>query len=158
MKKYYLTSILLHILLLGISLASGQGSGASKKQGNGLGQEGQNENIIARPATVVDIIEIADQDEEGQEKPKEDAVNCKDWFGGIGVEMFGFDTIAVVYKGYPADKAGIKAGDIISSRSGEIRGEPGTNVLIIIQRKELTLTFNITRDKICYDGMQPVPK
>lgn len=87
-------------------------------------------------------------------------------FSGIGAEL-GQDTdkniiIIAPISGFPADKAGLKAQDIIASIDGKttsgmsvdeavsmIRGKKGTTVkLVVVRDKSQTLTFTITRDNI----------
>jgi S1-C subfamily serine protease len=71
---------------------------------------------------------------------------CVDTFGGIGVT--GFPLIESVYEGYPAFKAGLKAGDVIHSNE-EIRGKPGTKVEITVTRGDKTWTMVLIREVIC---------
>lgn len=87
-------------------------------------------------------------------------------FGGIGVRVTedpdGYLLIASVMTGYPADKAGILAGDLITAIDGAdikgqgleaadlIRGEPGTKVTLTIKRQAVAdpLTFELIRETI----------
>jgi len=71
---------------------------------------------------------------------------CVDTFGGIGLS--GFPLIESVYEGYPAFKAGLKAGDVIHSNE-EIRGKPGTKVEITVTRGDETWTMVLIREVIC---------
>jgi S1-C subfamily serine protease len=71
---------------------------------------------------------------------------CVDTFGGIGLS--GFPLIESVYEGYPAFKAGLKAGDVIHSRE-EIRGKPGTKVEITVTRGDKTWSVVLIREEIC---------
>jgi len=79
---------------------------------------------------------------------------CPDWFGGIGVTVSLGDmkTIATVHKGYPAEKAGLLPGDIITSGFFGLRGVPGTSVSIKVLRSGQEMVFNMIRDKICTTG------
>lgn len=87
------------------------------------------------------------------EKPK--LTECQDdrWYGGIGIQQdWRTNLVNEVYKGYPADKAGLRPGDIIEKQSErEIRGEPGTIIKILVYRQSTGERFvlEITRDKIC---------
>ncbi|NCD43145.1 MAG: PDZ domain-containing protein, partial [Bacteroidia bacterium] len=87
-------------------------------------------------------------------------------YGGIGalIQQQGeYVVISEPYKGFPADKAGLKAGDKIASIDGHptknrtsdevsemLKGEPGTNFEIKVIRygAEKALPFTITREKI----------
>lgn len=86
-------------------------------------------------------------------------------YGGIG-SMVGTKNNQVVvtdpYEGYPAQKADLRAGDIILEIEGKstqnkttsdiskmLKGQPGTQVKLLIQREgEGTLTKTITREEI----------
>lgn len=84
------------------------------------------------------------------------------WFGGIGIlEDELHNKVDVVYPNYPAEAAGLKAGDIIMLvEGGEIKGDPGTTVKMEIFRPSTnsTLTFSIVRDKICYGTKKETTK
>ena len=85
-------------------------------------------------------------------------------FEGIGAELGKEGEFVVIISpinGFPAEKAGIRAGDLISEIDGEsafdititdavkkIRGEKGTNVKLKIIRSGEVLDFEITRDTI----------
>lgn len=85
-------------------------------------------------------------------------------FQGIGIEMIvkdGYIEILSVFAGFPAQKAGLKAQDIILAIDGTdlaqmpldlvsplIRGEPGTKVNLTIKRGDQILQFTVTREKI----------
>ncbi len=82
-------------------------------------------------------------------------------FGGIGVVIDNKDgtiTIVNVLKGNPAEKAGLRSGDIIRKVDGEpingmtpeeiarkIRGKEGTQVKITVERKNEQMEFEVTR-------------
>lgn len=87
-------------------------------------------------------------------------------FSGIGAELGKDDAgnliVVSPIKGFPADKAGLQAQDVIVSINGEstadmqpdtaatkIRGPKGTQVTLkVVRAKSQTLTFTITRDDI----------
>jgi len=91
-------------------------------------------------------------------------------YGGIGSLVRGGDdytVISVVYKGFPADVAGIKAGDLIKKVNGislkgmttsevseKLKGNPGTSITITVERNEKEIDFTVKRERI---GIPPVP-
>ncbi len=91
-------------------------------------------------------------------------------YGGIGstVRSNGVYTIiSEVYKDFPADKAGIKAGDLLKSVDGtslkglstekvseKLKGKPGTDIDITLERNGKDIEYKLKREKIT---MPPVP-
>ena len=91
-------------------------------------------------------------------------------YGGIGslVRNNGdFTIISEVYKDCPADKAGIKAGDLLKTVDGvslkglttdkvsdKLKGKPGTEINITIERNGKDIDYLLKREKI---SMPPVP-
>jgi len=91
-------------------------------------------------------------------------------YGGIGslVRSNGdYVIVSEVYKGFPADLAGIKAGDLLKNVDGislkgyttdkvseKLKGNPGTEITIIIERNGVDKEFKLKREKI---GIPPVP-
>ncbi len=91
-------------------------------------------------------------------------------YGGIGCLIRNNGDNAVVtevYKGFPADKAGIKPGDIILKVNGQLlrgmqidkvseklKGDPGTEVTITIERNGNELSYPLTRERVV---LPPVP-
>lgn len=85
-------------------------------------------------------------------------------FPGIGIEMIekdGYIEIVSVMAGFPAQKAGLQAQDMIMAVDGIdlaqmpidqvsrlIRGEPGTKVNLTIKRGDQIIQFTVTREKI----------
>ncbi|MBJ04610.1 MAG: peptidase S41 [Flavobacteriales bacterium] len=86
-------------------------------------------------------------------------------YGGIGSTIRKIDKNVVIYepyKNFPADKAGLKMGDVLIEIEGEeindasvqdvsnlLKGTPGTSVSVKVLRKEnLTKNINIIREKI----------
>ena len=100
------------------------------------------------------------------DKMKEFTEEINGSFIGIGIYMIedkDSGRVLVYYPvpGSPAEKAGIKAGDLIISVDGKeytsddfniiskyIKGEEGTNVNLVIERDGENLSFNIVREKI----------
>ena len=97
---------------------------------------------------------------------KEYTENITGNFVGIGIYMVADEDSGRVVVYYPipespAEKAGIKSGDLIISVDGKeytsndldsiskyIKGKEGTNVDIVVQRNEEQIKFTITREKI----------
>jgi carboxyl-terminal processing protease len=91
-------------------------------------------------------------------------------YGGIGsvVRSGGeYVVISEVYKGFPADLAGIKAGDLITKVDGvslkgissdkvsdRLKGNPGTDINVTVSRKGKETEFKMKREKI---AIPPVP-
>lgn len=91
-------------------------------------------------------------------------------YGGIGVSVYYLKNgiqINEVYKGYAADKAGVKVGDIIVSVDGQplqnmereqlsmlIKGTPNSKFSVKIERQGNYIEKEITRDKVV---VNPVP-
>lgn len=91
-------------------------------------------------------------------------------YGGIGslVRKSGeYSVISVVYKGFPADQAGLKAGDILKKVDGvslrgltteevsdKLKGNPGTPIVITIERNGKESDFSMKRERI---AVPPVP-
>ena len=91
-------------------------------------------------------------------------------YGGIGVSVY-YSKIGIevneVYKGYSADKAGLKAGDVIVSVDGQslknmerdqlsmyLKGTPNSEFSVEVVRQGNVIQKNITRDKVV---VNPVP-
>jgi carboxyl-terminal processing protease len=91
-------------------------------------------------------------------------------YGGIGsmVRNSGdYVVISEVYKGFPADKAGIKPGDLLKKVDGtslkglstekvseKLKGNPGTEINVTIDRNGKETDYSLKREKIV---MAPVP-
>ncbi len=91
-------------------------------------------------------------------------------YGGIGslVRRSGdYSVISVVYKGFPADLAGIKAGDILKKVDGVslkglptdkvsdiLKGNPGTTMVLTIERSGKDIDIPLRRERI---AVPPVP-
>lgn len=91
-------------------------------------------------------------------------------YAGIGVGVYytknGIE-ISEVYKGFSADKVGLKAGDVIVSAEGQslknmerdqlsmfLKGTPGTKIVIEIERQGKIIKKEITRENV---EINPVP-
>ena len=85
-------------------------------------------------------------------------------YGGIGSLVRGggeYVVISLVYKGFPADIAGIKTGDILKKVDGvslkgvgtdvvseKLKGNPGTMINLTIERNGKEIDFAVRREKI----------
>jgi len=85
-------------------------------------------------------------------------------YGGIGSLVRGggeYVVISLVYKGFPADVAGIKTGDILKKVDGvslkgagtdvvseKLKGNPGTIINLTIERNGKEMDFAVKREKI----------
>lgn len=91
-------------------------------------------------------------------------------FVGIGIYMTGNDkdniVVQSVIKNYPAEKSGLKAGDIIlkvdgeevkasesSKASSKIKGKAGTSVTLTIQRGEKQFDVTVKREEIVIESV-----
>ena len=91
-------------------------------------------------------------------------------YGGIGslVRSNGdYVIVSEVYKGFPADLAGIRAGDLLKKVDGfslkgfttdkvseKLKGNPGTEIAITVERNGKEMDFTLKRQKIV---ISPVP-
>ncbi|RLK03061.1 S41 family peptidase [Tenacibaculum discolor] len=91
-------------------------------------------------------------------------------YGGIGISTFYTKkgiVVSEVYKGFSADKAGLKAGDIITNVNGQelatlersqfsqmLKGVPGKELSLKVERNNLTKNVSVKLDKVILD---PVP-
>ena len=91
-------------------------------------------------------------------------------YGGIGslVRKSGeYTVISEVYRGFPADRTGIKPGDLLKKVDGEslkgltpdevsekLKGKAGTEVILTIEREKSETEFKLKREKI---AIPPVP-
>ncbi len=106
-------------------------------------------------------------DEQGVEDVK---INSSGEYSGIGAQSNYYDgklIIIELFKGYSADKAGVKVGDqiikinniMVEDHEGNqvstlLKGSPNTNVDLIIKRQGKLLNFSVKREKI---KVNPVP-
>jgi carboxyl-terminal processing protease len=91
-------------------------------------------------------------------------------YGGIGSLVRGggdYVVISEIYKGFPADLAGIKAGDLLKKVDGvslkgfstdmvsdKLKGNPGTPITLTIEREGKESEYSLKREKIV---IPPVP-
>jgi carboxyl-terminal processing protease len=91
-------------------------------------------------------------------------------YGGIGSLVRGgneYVIISEVYKGFPADLVGIKAGDLLKKVDGvslkgipsekvsdKLKGNPGTDISVTVERNGKEIDYKMKREKIV---IPPVP-
>ncbi|MCO7184235.1 S41 family peptidase [Tenacibaculum sp. XPcli2-G] len=91
-------------------------------------------------------------------------------YGGIGISTFYTKkgiVVSEIYKGFSADKAGLKAGDIITNVNGQelaalersqfsqmLKGVPGKQLSLQVERNRQTKSVSVKLDKVVLD---PVP-
>ncbi len=155
MKRYYFTSILIHIVLLALIIIRGA-PGGSEPNGDGEGghsREKLYDKIL--PPPVDKSVELTfDGYDDIAAKKKKRLEDCKTWYGGIGILQNLFGEIQEVFPDYAADKVGLQPGDLITAQSEmEIKGEPGSTITLTITKKDgRVLIVPIVREKICYEN------
>lgn len=149
MKSSFYLSLGLHLLLLSFLVVPNCGGKSNEEQEKNANNS-DNQEIVPKgqdvPSSPQEITLII-----GHPKSTkgEDCPNGR-WYGGIGVEHNVLDqTIQTVVAGYPAEKSGIKIGDVVLGDLEKIKGEPGTPVTIWVRRGIQILRFDMLRDKIC---------
>lgn len=91
-------------------------------------------------------------------------------YGGIGSRIRSsgdYTVLTQIYEGFPADKAGLKAGDILKKINGEslkgldaegvsekLKGEPNTEMTLLIERQGEEFEKTLTRKRVT---IPPVP-
>lgn len=174
----FVVSLTLHLaalLLVSFNLSSNGGN--SNEQGGPIevemveGAQQQNNNkdeeIVPKQVEVQEVEKPPVVQEESpvevpeEQKPEEGLTECENdmWFGGIGIEQdWRTGRVDRVFPGYPANKAGLREGDMIQmvdgnsdTMGGKIRGTPGTTITLMIFRPSTNeyLTLIFKRDKIC---------
>lgn len=97
-------------------------------------------------------------------------VRTRGHFGGIGAQIRAQDHAIVVVRvlpGMPAEKAGMKAGDVVLTIGGQatvnmpaddaqalLRGPVGEEVVVVVRRGKTTLTLSIVRATIHVDSVE----
>ena len=154
-------SLLLHALLfLG---ANGKG-GNNGKDGKGGNPQAIHVIIVDKPAPkkVVDKPKPPTKTKSKVVKkrllpPPELLIvdhKCEEFYYGVGYQNGGQGGCRVVGvpKGYPADRAGLRVGDLVMNpMGGECpgRGDLGTTLTIVVMRGSQALTLSMVREKIC---------
>lgn len=97
-------------------------------------------------------------------------VRTRGHFGGIGAQIRAEDHTIVVVRvlpGMPADKAGMKAGDVVLTIGGQatvnmpadeaqalLRGPVGEEVIVVVRRAKVTLALPIVRETIHVESVE----
>lgn len=123
-------------------------------KGCGGSEETREADTQAKIAPAANPVEVSLVDLAGTEPAAPKGQECKEWFGGIGIEWNLSDgTIMRVYPGYPAARAGLVVGDRIPAHGPEIRGEPGTRAVVRGRHADGSdFTKVLVRAKICVEG------
>lgn len=161
MHKYIslIISLLLHSLLIIVILNTNDGD--SDKKGNPVQDELMG-NILPVELANLDTAERLQTQSKSDifkptpTPPPKDAIKveeCKKFFGGIGITTSLLtDEISIVHIGYPADKAGLQPGDIVTPiGQSDIRGEIGSTLILRVTRGGITFIVTVVREKICVD-------
>lgn len=163
-KRYLALSTFIHLLpliifaLLVIFGKKGANDGEGKQDEQSKSSKERNGEVLPRPENQDLEVTLVEQTPEQEalikkitEKPKKKAPDCKYYFGGIGIQDDDRTGLIIqVYDGYPADRAGLRAGDtIISPPIGLIRGIVGTSFALVYERDGVVETITLTREKIC---------
>lgn len=138
------------------------------KQGKGSGNDDFSKFLAPPKPIEVSIVSAPKEESLGMEiYLQKDTEQCRDdsySFGGIGLRFENLPDsrlrVVEVPEGYPAHRAGIQIGDIISLNPMEIRGEIGSVIDLDVVRAGRKITFTMTRTKVCYkkENLQPQPK
>lgn len=153
--RYLYVSLLIHVLLIGFLFVHFP---HRDKSSNDSGDPLVNVEIIEHEdkkdvPEVPKIVPVADLPV--PKKISKESDDCPHFFGGIGVTINTLnpigEEITIVHHGYPAEAAGMMAGDIIVAvEGGSVTGEVGTTVNMTVYRNGQSLQFSIVRGKICY--------
>lgn len=165
-RKGLITSVIAHCSLVAFLMIQSSGSDQSDRGVSESEQQGK-EGRGSKKEVQVDIIDPPAKDKGAEDSDPNGLLQsaphasdkCEQFYGGIGINQV--NTVKVsgeeaklqvivesVHPGYPAEKAGIKAGDVLLNSDG-IRGDIGTPVTVLTLRDGTPRSYNLTRDKIC---------
>jgi len=148
---YLLFSAAVHASIAILLLMTSGGSGAFDGDHNGSKRNGQESyvEIIPKPSDSEHSGRSGEGIGKKSKKPKKEE-KCDHYYGGVGIQRsYTGETVTEVYKGYPADRAGIKVGDIVLNPQNVIRGEVGSTIRIVVYSNRTTTVYNLIREKIC---------
>lgn len=152
------------ILMLLLMGGAGNGKGETerqreeqkKKEARHKHQSGEQIEIIPKDLPVeISLIPMPGAGKKKSAHQPHEKDKCEHFYGGIGVLHNPMDeqesTVLAAPEGYPAQLAGIKAGDVVVlPKIEEIKGPVGTQVTVTYKTIEgETKTVTLTRDKIC---------
>lgn len=110
-------------------------------------------DIIPKPTLEVGLVEVPTKDGiKSVLHAKNLNRSCNNFYGGIGVStsMERDAQVTKVYDGYPASRAGIKAGMYIYPiNDTQVPGEPGSLLKLKVWDGDRYHEISIVRDKIC---------
>lgn len=163
-KRSLAQSLILHtLLIIPLVMFTPKGTGNGDREGEAHGGAKDAGQIvpkeIAGETEQPKVIEVTIVDKAKPKQKHKDATKgvkeCKGdaWYGGIGIQHNGLSgEVDEVVPGYPAAQAGILPGDRILGGGDDIRGEPGTEVTVVVTRHGIILTFHMVRAKVCLAG------
>lgn len=157
MKFLYLlaASIILHALLMQVVIPEPECKKAQQKTVKAKIKQDKNSGS-SKKLNKLYVLQDAKKLQKKQEKTgiKSISKDCKKYYTGIGIVHNGFfNEISQVASGGPADRAGIKVGDVLAEPTHRIRNQysEGTVINVPIIRNGITINMRVTIGKICYD-------
>jgi len=82
------------------------------------------------------------------EKKDNGKVECKDFYIGLGFRHDGYGVVTEIFKGYEAERIGIKVGDWLHNVN-DCRGDVGTSFVLTGLRDNKAFWKKATRVKVC---------
>lgn len=162
----FCASLAIHIAFLAfiifsiIGVGSDEGDGGDQASGS---PESMQVEVVEREQPTPEVDEVVQEEPEPEDtepelvvdqfkKPLTEFTDCPaEWYGGIGIMVSLDDVVLQVYRGYSAAAAGLQAGDVLLNQHGAtILGEPGTFLLLTVQRGSQVFTMRLQRVKVCY--------
>ncbi len=116
-----------------------------------LGGRTESDKVIPKPIEYT-IVSRVSGGVGSKPKKSKNKTECKKFYGGVGVQSsYINEQIVSVYPGYPADRAGIKVGDVVLNPMDLVRGKIGTTVKLQIKNDSGIVVYNLIREKICIE-------
>lgn len=153
-----LHAIVLVLLSLGASGTSDTSeqktSGGYDGRGNGKNKRTQNKDVIPIELKTEMIPLVSKERDRHGIKTIKKQKECDRWYGGVGITHYSDDRIEKIHPGYPAARSGcVEKGDIIyevDSKNGQVTGEVGEQITLMLIRDGIRVKCRLTRGKICY--------